>query len=488
MGVRSGARRAFDWIRGRDRADDARQLGAAELASLGSPVRGLPFTPLGAFMAPSRITFHEDYQACEMAKADPIASLPCAVYRYDGNRRELDRSPLAFHLTNRLTTMWNPLKPCDEGLRWWIMAADTMGQAAVRIEWDKRGLPAALWPMDGIIEHRMTPGGLTWVYSGDETTPAGTYRPDEIMVLRSHTFSPDWRRGKSVAELAAAAVHLSIRADEYYAAMFENQDHFTGFLHTDEFLQDADVEHLKRSIEISKGADQAGETRIFDGGMTYEQIDMAKRYVNLNEQETFWLQRVCRVTRVPPSEVADLSRATYSNVEQNQLQFATRTLMPICRSLEVVLSGVLRAAGRFDSRVKINMDGLVRGDFKSRMEGYATQVQNGIASRDEIRAKEDMDPAPGGSRFLVPGNEWLLDERGDPIPWPREDAGATAAALREVKSDMDARVRERMAQNGANASTRAFAAKVLAPYARACEAAGIPYDIEHDIRDLTIGE
>ena len=274
-------------------------------------------------------------------------------------------------------------------------------------------------------------------------------------------------------------MRLSVKSDEFYYNLLKNQDHFTGFLETDDKIEPEDLDHMKQSMRITAGPDQAGSTRIFDQGLKYQQVDMSKRYVNLIDQQTWCLQQICRITRVPPSEVADLSRATYSNIEQDQLKFATRTLAPICHSLEVALTGVLRSCGIYDSKVKFSMDGLVRGDYKSRMEGYQVGVQTGIFTPNEVRAKEDMPPMPGGDRRLVPSSCYQLDEDGRPVPWPKDAGGdRTMAALDALKADMDARISERVA------ATREFAAKVLAPFARACLAADVAYDPETDIERL----
>ena len=106
--------------------------------------------------------------------------------------------------------------------------------------------------------------------------------------------------------------------------------------------------------------------------------------------------------------VADLSRATFSNIEHSSIDFAIHTIRPWLVRMEQAMNRALipeMEKGRF--YVQLNLDGLMRGDYKSRMEGYAIARQNGWMSANDIRDLENLNPISdeeGGNAYLINGN------------------------------------------------------------------------------------
>ncbi|MGN0801468.1 MAG: phage portal protein [Candidatus Faecivicinus sp.] len=126
------------------------------------------------------------------------------------------------------------------------------------------------------------------------------------------------------------------------------------------------------------------------------------------ETRRFQVEEICRIYRVPPHMVADLSRATFSNIEHSSIDFAIHTIRPWLVRMEQAINRALipeMEKGRF--YVQINLDGLMRGDYKSRMEGYAIARQNGWMSANDIRDLENLNPisdGEGGNAYLINGN------------------------------------------------------------------------------------
>lgn len=126
------------------------------------------------------------------------------------------------------------------------------------------------------------------------------------------------------------------------------------------------------------------------------------------ETRRFQVEEICRIYRVPPHMVADLSRATFSNIEHSSIDFAIHTIRPWLVRMEQAMNRALipeTEKGRF--YVQINLDGLMRGDYKSRMEGYAIARQNGWLSANDIRDLENLNPISdeeGGNAYLINGN------------------------------------------------------------------------------------
>lgn len=120
------------------------------------------------------------------------------------------------------------------------------------------------------------------------------------------------------------------------------------------------------------------------------------------------MEEICRIFRVPPHLIGDLSRSTFSNIEHQSIDFATHTIRPWLVRIEQAMNRALFSVsekGRF--YVQFNLDGLMRGDYKSRMEGYAIARQNGWMSANDIRALENLNPIPdeeGGNTYLCNGN------------------------------------------------------------------------------------
>ena len=126
------------------------------------------------------------------------------------------------------------------------------------------------------------------------------------------------------------------------------------------------------------------------------------------ETRKFQVNEICRIFRVPPHMIGDLDRATFSNIEHQSISFAVHTIRPWLVRIEQAMNRALFAdseKGRF--YVQFNLDGLMRGDYKSRMEGYAIARQNGWMSANDIRELENLNPLSdedGGNVYLVNGN------------------------------------------------------------------------------------
>lgn len=422
------------------------------------------------------------YLSCELAKARPMATLPVHVYR----RTEEGRS--AVHgdpLGEVLQTAWNPWVSAPEGMRWLVMRRDTMGVANVRVEYDRDGQVRALWP----VEANVTPmrNGRRAVYhvdAGDEFTPEGNYQSWEMLRVKSPVSVAGGVSGRSLAELCAENIGLSIDLENFYRKLITNGNHFPGYLATEQQLSQDDVARISESLRGSSGVMEAGRVRVFDKGLRYHTVEMTMSDMNLIEQQTWVLQQTCRVLSVPPQEVYDLSRATYSNVEQGAVQFCQKTLLPEVVDIETAFNCVLRAQGKADMRVKFDMSGLMRGTYAERQQGYRTAVLGGWKTPNEIRRYEDDEPLPGLDVTLRPLSYATVTPDG--VVHAPESGGSAGAPIDpdggdHIIKDMRRRVGERFADKGDTAATRAFARRVFEPYSMACEEAGIPFDIEEEI-------
>lgn len=427
-----------------------------------------------------------DYMACELAKMRPIAALPVHVYEKEGADRVRSTRWVARDLDRRLRGKWNPFVTGAAGIRWMILTADTLGTAHVRVEWDRRsGRVVNLWPVTCDVEPgTLEDGTAVWtVGAGDRFTPEGTYYEHEMLTLTSSVPSTWGIEGRSLADVAMASVGLSIDLQAFYTRLLTEGNHFPGWLETDEALSPKDKQELADTLRAGGGIVNSGQARLFPKGVHYHQVPLTMAEMDLTKQQAWILERICAVCGVPPTEVADLTHSTYSNTEQQSIQFAQKTLVPILHDLEAAFQPVLDYAGLYDNYVRFSIDGLLRGTYAERMQGYQTGIYAGFFTRNEVRAMEELPPLEGLSQPLQPVNYYALDAEGYAISAPG-DEGAPAPALTPVYEDMARRVRDRFAQTGDTQATRDFAAKVLKPWAQACLLGGVAYDMEADIDEM----
>jgi HK97 family phage portal protein len=170
---------------------------------------------------------------------------------------------------------------------------------------------------------------------------------------------------------------------------------------------------------------------ILDEDKKYKQIGISAKDSQLLETRLFSIHEICRWFGVPPHLVGDLSRATFSNIEQLALEFVKLTLATwLTRWEQELWRCVLTPEEKNQNYLwKHNLNALLRGDFPSRMTGYATMLQNGIANQDEIRDLEDWNPIEDGigSGYHIQLNMQTLPPDGGPLQPPPTKPGEDPA-------------------------------------------------------------
>lgn len=210
------------------------------------------------------------YRACMLAKARPLAALPVHVYDRDGGVRKPTTKRAAKDLENLLRTKWNPLMSTQECIRWLNMTKDLKGEAFVRVEWRNARI-VALWPMSGTPGIEIIRGGShVFNYGGDKFTAPGRYLENEIVWVKSPILDSDCLHGRSLAELAANEVGLSVDLERFYSHILNGEGNFPGWLETDQTLKEQDYQKLKTRLEDGGGLVNSGKVRIFDHGLQYK--------------------------------------------------------------------------------------------------------------------------------------------------------------------------------------------------------------------------
>jgi len=155
---------------------------------------------------------------------------------------------------------------------------------------------------------------------------------------------------------------------------------------------------------------------VLEEGMKFQTIGIPPEQAQFLETRKFQINEIARIFRVPPHMVGDLEKSSFSNIEQQSLEFVKYTLDPwVVRWEQSLQQSLILPSEKTSVFIKFNLDGLLRGDYQSRMNGYAIGRQNGWMSANDIRELEDMNRIPaeeGGDLYLVNGNMTKLADAG----------------------------------------------------------------------------
>jgi HK97 family phage portal protein len=259
-------------------------------------------------------------------------------------------------------------------------------------------------------------GRLFYLYQRSAEDPAAlgnssrvTLSPSDVLHIPGLGF--DGLIGYSPIAMAKNAIGLAIATEEYGAKFFANGAAPSGVLEHPGTIKDP--QRVKESWNSAyQGSANAHKIAVLEEGMKYTPIGIAPEQAQFLETRKFQINEIARIFRVPPHMLADLEKSSFSNIEQQSLEFVKYTLDPWVVRWEQSMCRVLFSESEKPSYfIKFNVDGLLRGDYASRMSGYATARQNGWMSANDIRELENLDriaPELGGDLYLINGAMMLL--------------------------------------------------------------------------------
>ena len=341
--------------------------------------------------------------ACVRIISESIASLPMPVFRRQGrNKIKAIDHPLYRVLHDQA----NPEQTAMEFRELQLSHVLLWGNSYSEIEWNDAGQVAALWPLfpDKIRVQREADGQL-WYYVhvpgvGDQPLP--WWRVHHIRGL-----SGDGVVGYSPIRVAALqAVGLALAAEEYGARFYGNGARPGGVLeHPGKLSTEAQSRLRQAWGEDVGGLSNAHRVKVLEEGMKYHPISVPPNEAQFLETRKYQVTDIARIFRVPPHMLADLERATFSNIEHQGLEFVIHTLRPWLVRIEQAISRDLMTEDEKRTYyAKHNVEGLLRGDTQARYQAYDTAIRNGILSPNEARDLEDLNPRPGGDTYLQPLN------------------------------------------------------------------------------------
>jgi HK97 family phage portal protein len=348
--------------------------------------------------------------SCVRILAESLAGLPVHIYRYtDGGRERVTDHPLSFLLHSQP----NP-DMTSFVFRETLMAHILLwGNGYAQIVRDGRGRALSLNPLlpDRIAVGRTDKGEK--FYTLDPNGDAKKLRKEEVLHIPGLGF--DGLIGYSPIAIAKNAVGMAMATEEYGATFFGNGAHPGGVLEHPGVMKDP--KRVKESWNAAyQGSLNANRVAVLEEGMKYHAIGIPPEQAQFLETRRFQLNEIARIFRVPPHMIGDLEKSSFSNIEQQSIEFVKYTLDPwVVRWEQALQSSLLLPSERDALFIKFNLDALLRGDYTNRMNGYATARQNGWMSANDIRRLENMNEIPagdGGDLYLVNGNMTKLADAG----------------------------------------------------------------------------
>ncbi len=357
--------------------------------------------------------------ACVRILSETIASLPLHVYRYTEGGKAKDTEHVLYTLLhdepNPDMTSFVFRETLMSHLLIW-------GNAYSQILRDRSGQVIGLYPLlpDQMSIHRSEKGKLYYVYNRyEEDNPnfqeKGSIVLSQEEVLHIPGLGFDGLIGYSPIALAKNAVGMTLACEEYGASFFGNGANPGGVLEHPGILKDpAKVRDSWNAVY--QGTRNAHKVAVLEEGMSYKQIGIPPEEAQFLETRKFQINEIARLFRIPPHMVGDLEKSSFSNIEQQSLEFVKYTLDPwVVRFEQALKKSLLLPEEKKTHFIKFNVDGLLRGDYQSRMNGYAIGRQNGWLSTNDIRELEELNPIPpeeGGDLYLINGNMTKLKDAG----------------------------------------------------------------------------
>lgn len=363
---------------------------------------------------------------CVRVVAETIAMMPWHAIRRGADGAS---EPTSSHPANRLLHKSpNPEMSAFQFRETLIAHVMLWGNGYAEIERNVAGQPIALWPITpDRVQPRRNDNGQIVYRINNYSAKSKDVPARDVFHLRGLGF--DGLVGYSVIRLAARTVALGLAMDEGAAGFFASDATPGGVLTSPVDLNDEQQRRIIESFEARhRGPSKRGRVAILQGGLDWKQLGVPSKDAQFLESRQWQPTEVCRWFRVQPHKIADLSRSTFSNIEEENRSFVTDTLLPWASRLEceanLKLFGAASAAFS-----KINLNSLLRGNVAARTSFYTAMLDRGVLSINEVREKEDMEPiGPDGDKRFVPLNMQALDAANDkpqPTPPPQEPDEST---------------------------------------------------------------
>lgn len=352
--------------------------------------------------------------ACVRILSNHVAMLPLQLYQeVRGKKKRIHDHPIARLIETRPNPYMTPFqfKQTMEAHR------QLYGNAYAEIEWGKDGYPKALWVLNPlltkIVMEKDNNGNLKRYLVQTTLVNGQTVYLPYTSVLHIRGLATNGIIGKSPIDVARETIGIQIAGQKFTGKFYANGTMSSGVLKVPQSLKPEAKEVIRREWEkFNNGIENSHRVAILDAGLDYQSLGIKQSDAQYIETQKFSIAEIARIFNVPPHMLADLERATFSNIEQQSLEFVRDTLSPLLISWEQEIQYQLFTEEEIYVKhfyFKFNLNSLLRGDSTNRAAYYDKMINLGIYSINEVRELEDKDKIKNGDKHYMSLNYIDID-------------------------------------------------------------------------------
>lgn len=361
-------------------------------------------TAAGVSISPTNAIRQPAVWACINAISQDVGAMPLITYRRLDRGKERATSHYLYRL---LHDEPNPFMTSMQLRQTLQSHALSWGNAYANVERDEDGYPVALWPLrpDAMDAPAISQAGtLLYTYYLPSGEPRKLIQSD---VFHVRGLSSNGIVGYSPITQHREALALALATQEFGSRFFGNDSRPGGVLQAKNKLSDEAAKRMKASWEAAhQGLSHAHRVAVLEEGVEWKQIGIPPEDSQFLQTRQFQIEEIARIFRMPPHKIQDLSRATFSNIESQAIEYVRDTLQPWLVAWEQQINkDLVMPSEKGIIFAEHMMDSLLRGETVTRFQAYQLGIQNGVLSPNEAREKENMNPVPGGDVHLQQTNQ-----------------------------------------------------------------------------------
>jgi HK97 family phage portal protein len=339
--------------------------------------------------------------------SESVSSLPISVYRKENNGDKVE--DVNNRIYNLIKFKPNNFQNKITFFEYIMYSVLTDGNSYVQIVRDNSANPVQLIPLNpDYVNIFIKDNELFYQMDGGSVL-------DSADVLHIKLITDDGIEGLSPIDQCAKAINWNLSIEEFGSTFFKNGAKPSSVLSTDRALSETAIERLKNSFNSSYAKlKSSNSTIILEEGLTFKPISISPEQAQFLASRQFGIEEIARIFNVPPHMLKDLSKSSFNNIEMQSQEYVTYTLMPYLTRIEQEMNLKLFRTNELGKTfVEFNVNGLLRGDVKTRNEAYKTAIQNGYMSINEVRQKENLNSIDGGDQHFIQMNMTTIENVGD---------------------------------------------------------------------------
>lgn len=365
-------------------------------------------TASGAMVTPTRAMRVVAVYACVRVLAETLAQVPLIVYRRNGDSKERATDHWLYRLLHDSPNEFQSSFEWREMMQGHVALRGNAYSYKVRVRDQIREL-LPLHP-DKVQVRQNDDWSLTYSIALPDGSRAEAPAAD---ILHIRGLSINGFMGLSPVGQAREAVGLAIETERHGAQLFGNGARPGGLLTTEQRLDADQIKQTTESWASATSGENRLKTPVLDGGLQYQAMGLSSEDAQFLDTRKFQRNEIASLFRIPPHMVGDLDRATFSNIEHQALEFVKYTMGPwFARWEQAILKQLVPMRDQAGIFAEFLVDGLLRGDVKSRTQAYSLGLRDGYLNRNEVRAMENRNPIEGGDEYRMAENVYGPADQG----------------------------------------------------------------------------